>query len=89
MHNSVRFGLMWAAAVRVRDGLRNRVWFEPRGRRGGEGRRGELFCFLSWRLYLLGFCLTFLSRMVSTGVWGEMMQTCVSVGIVCFLLRLE
>ncbi|KAK1690332.1 hypothetical protein BDP55DRAFT_650282 [Colletotrichum godetiae] len=64
MHNSVRFGLTWAVAVRVRDGLRNRVWFEPRGRRGDEDRRGELFCFVffflsSGDLYLLGVLFNF------------------------------
>lgn len=41
MHNSVRFGLTWAQAVRVRNGLRNRVWIEPAGTRRGENRRDE------------------------------------------------
>ncbi|GKT91700.1 IBR domain-containing protein [Colletotrichum tofieldiae] len=35
MHGSVRFGLTWAQAVRIRGQLQNRVWLEePRNRRG-------------------------------------------------------
>ncbi|KAK1731822.1 uncharacterized protein BDZ83DRAFT_6220 [Colletotrichum acutatum] len=41
MHNSVRLGLTWAQAVRVRNGLRNRVWIEPAGTRRDENRRDE------------------------------------------------